>query len=437
MKNKNTSIYHLDGVPPLKQALPLALQHILAMFVGNVTPIIIVAGVLGITQETKTELIQATMLVAGLNTLIQNYTLGPIGARLPVVVGTSFAFVPIAISIGLKYGYEGILGAALVGGIFEAFLGTFIKKIRAFFPSVVTGVIILSIGLSLIPVGIQNFAGGFGAKDFGSLENLALGGIVLVTTVVLKQFGKGIVSTGSLFIATVIGFIAAIFMGKIDLSPVVTAGVLSVPTPFKFGFTFHIDAILSMAVLYAASAIETLGDMTGVTLGGAGREITDRELSGGILADGFGGIIAAIFSILPTTTFSQNSGLVMMTGIMSRFIVGLGAGILILSAFFPKFGAILTIIPPAVLGGSLIVMFSMIAISGINLITKEPLKGRNAIIVAVSIGLGYGFGAVPEGLKYLPETFKLIFGGTGLVLSGTIAILLNIILPEDKHEVIA
>ncbi|MEG3013975.1 MAG: nucleobase:cation symporter-2 family protein [Cetobacterium sp.] len=433
---KNTSPYHLDGVPELKTALPLGLQHILAMFVSNITPIIIVAGVLGISPEQKTLLIQASMLVAGLNTLIQAYTIGPIGARLPIVVGTSFAFVPVAISIGMKYGFEGVLGAALVGGIFEGLLGLVIKKVRKFFPPIVTGVVVLSIGLSLLPVGINSFAGGVGAADFGSLENLFIGTVVLVTVVFFKQFTKGILSTGSIFIGTIVGFIIAIIMGKVNLSPLVQAEYLTIPKPMMFGFSFHLDAILAMILMFIVSAVETVGDMSGVTMGGAGRETTDRELSGGILADGLGSAFAALFSVLPTTSFSQNTGIIAMTGIMSRFVVATGAMFLVVGAFIPKIGALFTIIPASVIGGSLVMVFAMISISGINLITKEPLVGRNAVILAVSLGLGYGLGNVPAALNIFPESIKLIFGGSGIVVSGTIAVFLNLVLPLDEKTVI-
>ena len=430
---RNRSPYHLDGVPSLKEAIPLGLQHVLAMFVSNITPLIIVAGALKLPSETKTFLIQCTMFVAGVNTMIQAYTVGPVGAKLPIVVGTSFAFVPVALSIGLQYGYEAILGAALVGGIFEAFIGLIIKKIRRYFPPVVTGVIVLSIGLSLLPVGVSNFAGGVGAADFGSFSNLTLGMIVLITVIYFKQFTKGITSTGSMFIGTVVGFIVAIFMGKVDLSSIATAGYFNVPRPFTFGLTFHLDACLAMVMMYIVSAVETVGDMSGVTMGGANRELTDRELSGGILADGIGSCIAASFSILPTTSFSQNTGLVTMTGVMSRFVVGVGAAFLILGAFIPKVGAILSIVPPSVIGGSLVMVFAMISISGINLITKEPLKGRNALILSVSLGLGYGLGNVPAALNNFPESIRLIFGGSGIVVSGSIAVILNLILPLDEE----
>jgi len=432
---KNRSPYDLDGVPVLKEAIPLGLQHILAMFVSNLAPILIVGGVIGIPSEKLTFLIQCTMFVSGLNTLIQAYRIGPIGARLPVVVGTSFAFVPVAISIGLKYGFEGVLGAALVGGLFEAFIGLFMRKVRKFFPPIVTGVVVLSIGLSLLPVGIKNLAGGFGAKDFGSLSNLLLGGTVLVVVIIFNQFAKGIWRTAAIAVGTAAGIIIAGFMGKIDFGAVSQASYFVVPKPFTYGLEFHLDAILAMMLMYVVSAVETVGDMSGVTMGGANREVTDKELSGGILADGFGGVIAASFSILPTTSFSQNTGIVAMTGVMSRFVVGTGAMFLIVGAFMPKIGALISIIPASVIGGSLVMLFAMIAISGINLITKEKLVGRNAVIVAVALGVGFGMGSVPEALAYLPESFKLIFGGSGIVVSAGIAVVLNIILPKEVAKV--
>lgn len=431
---RNKSAYHLDGIPPLKEAIPLGLQHVLAMFVSNITPLIIVSGALNLPADTKTFLIQCTMLVAGLNTMLQAYTLGPVGARLPIVVGTSFAFVPVALSIGTQYGYEAILGAALVGGIFEAFIGLIIKRIRRYFPPVVTGVIVLSIGLSLLPVGVKNFAGGVGAADFGSFSNLFLGMIVLITIIFFKQFTKGITSTGSIFIGTIVGFIVAIFMGKVDLTPVYNAGYINIPRPFTYGFTFHLDACMAMIMMFIVSAVETVGDMSGVTMGGANRELTDKELSGGILADGVGSCLASCFSILPTTSFSQNTGLVAMTGVMSRFVVAVGAAFLVLGAFIPKIGALLAIVPASVIGGSLVMVFAMISISGINLITKEPLRGRNALILSVSLGLGYGLGSVPNALVNFPESIRLIFGGSGIVVSGSIAVILNMILPMDEEE---
>ncbi|MGL5124422.1 MAG: uracil-xanthine permease family protein, partial [Fusobacteriaceae bacterium] len=274
-----------------------------------------------------------------------------------------------------------------------------------------------------------------GAPDFGSLDNLFLGTVVLVSVIFLKQFTKGILSTGSIFIGTIVGFIVALIMGKVNLAPMSEAAFLTIPKPFMYGFLFHWDAVLAMMLMYVVSAVETVGDMSGVTMGGANRETTDRELSGGIMADGFGSMLAASFSILPTTSFSQNTGIIAMTGIMSRFVVGVGAIFLVIGAFIPKIGAIFTIIPTSVIGGSLIMIFAMIATSGINLITKEALVGKNALILAVSLGLGYGLGGVPDALIHFPDSIKLIFGGYGIVVSGTIAVILNLILPEKSLEV--
>ena len=320
----------------------------------------------------------------------------------------------------------------MVGGLFEACIGLCMKKIRRFFPPVVTGVVVLSIGLSLIPVGINSFAGGVGASDFGSLTNLGLGAAVLTVVIILKQFTKGITSTGSVFIGTVFGFIVALIFGLTDLSPIKEMPFVSIPKPLSYGFAFHADAIFAMMMMFIVSAVETVGDMSGVTMGGAGREVTDRELSGGIMADGLGCVLASIFSILPTTSFSQNTGIVTMTGVMSRFVVGVGAMFLIAGAFFPKLGALLTVVPSSVIGGSLVMIFAMIFISGVNLITKEPLRGKNAVILSVSLGVGYGLGAVPGALVNFPESIRLIFGGSGIVVSASIAVILNILLPNDK-----
>lgn len=431
---KNTSVYDVDGKPSLKYAIPLGLQHILAMFVGNVTPLIIIANAIKLPIEEKTFLIQCAMFIAGVATLIQVYGAGPIGSRLPIVQGTSFGFLPTCIAIGGKYGFAGVLGASFVGGFFEMILGAFLKPLRKYFPSVVTGTVLLSIGLSLLPTGIKYFAGGVGAKDFGSPSNLLLGTIVLVTILFFKQFTKGITSMSSILIGLIVGYIVAIPMGKIGFERVAQAGWFEIPMPFKYGMEFHADAIVAMLLMYLVTAVETVGDISGVTVGGANREATDKELAGGVMADGFGSALAAIFNVLPNTSYSQNVGIIALTGIMSRFVVGIGAGFLILAGLFPKIGAIVAVMPSSVLGGASIVMFAMIAVSGMNLITKEKLVGRNSIIVAVAMGLGFGLGSVPEALAYFPESVKMIFGGSGIVVTGVIAILLNIILPVDEEK---
>lgn len=429
---KKAKVTELDGIPPLKESIPLGLQHVLAMFAGNITPIIIVAGALKIPAAEKTFLIQAAMFVAGIVTLIQLYPIGKVGAKLPIVMGTSSGFLPTCLSIGARYGISGILGASLIGGLFEGVLGLFLKPLKKYFPPLVTGTVVLAIGLSLIPLGIKFFGGGVGAKDFGSPSNLLLAFIVLITILIFKQFTKGISSMSAILIGIVVGYIVAIPMGKVNFDAVANAGWFSLPVPMKFGLTFHWDAIFAMMIMYIVTAVETVGDISGITMGGLKREATDRELSGGVIADGLGSSFAALFGVLPNTSFSQNVGIVAMTGVVNRFAIATGAIFLILAGFFPKLGAVVSIMPPSVLGGAAILMFAMIAISGINLITKEPLDGRNGIIVAVALGLGFGLGSVPEVLAVFPEWAKLLFAQSGIVVASMVALILNIVFPKEK-----
>nr|WP_211204094.1 solute carrier family 23 protein [Denitrovibrio acetiphilus] len=276
------SAFELDGKPPLKEAVPLGFQHVLAMFVGNITPIIIIAGVLKLPPQEKTFLIQCAMFASGVATMVQVYPIGRIGAKLPIVQGTSFGFVPTAIAIGKMHGLSGILGASLLGGFVEIFLGAFLKPLRKLFPPVVTGTVLLSIGLSLLPVGIQYFAGGVKAPDFGSASNLALGFIVLITILFFKQFTRGLTSVSSILIGIIVGYIVAFFMGKLNFDIISNAALFSFPMPFQYGIEFHMDAVVAMCLMYVVTTVETVGDISGVTMGGAGREATDKELSGAV-----------------------------------------------------------------------------------------------------------------------------------------------------------
>ena len=425
------AVYDVDDKPPLKEAVPLGLQHVLAMFAGNVTVPIIIAGVLGLTVGERAFLIQCAMLVAGITTLIQANRIGPVGANLPIVMGTSFGFLPTSIAIGGQFGLSGILGAAFVGGFFQATLGFFLKTLRKYFVPVVTGTVLLTIGLSLMPTGINYFAGGVGAADFGSFSNLFLGFLVLVIVIVCNQFFKGFISMAAILIGIVVGYIVAIPMGKVNFAPVAEAAWFAIPTPLQYGMTFHWAAIAAMLIMYIVTTVETVGDISGITAGGAGREATDKELSGGIIADGLSSSFAAIFNALPNTSYSQNVGIVSFTGVMSRYVVTIGALFLIAAALFPKLGALIAVMPQSVLGGAAIIMFAMIATSGIVLITKTPLNRRNLLIVAVALGLGLGLGSVPNALQYFPESIKLIFAGSGIVIAALVSLFLNIILPED------
>lgn len=427
-------IYQLDGRPKLTEAIPLGLQHVLAMFVGNVTPLIIISNVLNLDPQIRASLIQCAMFVSGLVTLIQCYPLGPVGAKLPIVMGTSFGFVPAATAIGVKYGMSGILGACLVGAIFQVLVGGLVlKRIRKYFPPVVTGIVVLTMGIALLPTGVNYFAGGVGAADFASPSNLLLGTIVLITVIFFKQYTKGMLSISSVLIGLIVGYIVAIPMGKIDFSSLSQAALLSVPVPFQLGFEFHMDAIIAMIFVYMVSTVETIGDTTAIANSGLGREASEKEIVGAVLADGIGSLLGAIFSVLPNTSFGQNVGIVAMTKIVNRFVIATGAFILIIAGIFPKVGALISLMPASVLGGASIVMFSMIVVSGIKLITTETLTERNTMIIAVSLGLGLGVAYVPGFFDAFPESIQLIFGESKTVLPAILAVILNIVLPKEEE----
>jgi NCS2 family nucleobase:cation symporter-2 len=349
--------------------------------------------------------------------------------------------------------YGAIMGASVIGGIFEAVLGFFLKPLRKFFPSIVTGTVVLSIGLSLISVGVNSFGGGSSAKDFGSLENLLLGLFVLIVILVVKHTTKGFLSSSSILIGIIAGYIVAMIMGAVLPTTGVTAdGVeytkswvlnwdkvaqaswFAIPKVLPVKLVFDARAILPVLIMFIVTAVETVGDISGVIVGGMGREATDTELSGGVICDGLGSTLAAIFGVLPNTSFSQNVGLVSMTKVVNRFALSMGAIFLILCGLIPKLGALVSIMPQSVLGGAAVMMFSSIVVSGIQLITKGPLTPRNLSIVSVALGLGYGIGANSSVLAGLPQSVQLVFGGSGIVPAAVVAILLNILLPKDEAD---
>lgn len=429
---KQGSIYELNGKPPLGIAVPLGMQHVLAMFTGNIAPIIIICNVLGLPAEQKAFMIQCGMIVAGLVTFVQLYPVGPAGAGLPLVMGTSFAFVPTAIAVGGAYGLPGILGASMVGSLAEVTMGFFLKSLRKFFPPLVTGTVLVAIGLSLLPVGVKYFAGGVGAPDFGSPQNLALGFFVLITIILLQRFGKGMLNVASILIALILGYLIAIPMGKVDFAGVSSAGWFSFPMPLKYGIEFHLDAILKFAAVYLVVGLETLGNISGITLSGLNREATDREMSGAVIADGVGSAFAAFFNVLPNTAYGQNAGIVAMTGVVNRFSVATGAIFLVAAGLIPKFGAICAAMPSSVLGGAVLVVFSMITVSGIRMIAKAGLDGRNGTILAISLGLGLGFASVPEAIEQMPSVLNHFFADS-VVASGILALLLNMVYPKAEE----
>lgn len=434
MEEKKTgSIYELDGKVELKKALPLGIQHILAMFLGNISPLLIICGMLDMATGLKTNLIQNAMFVAAVVTLVQLYPVWKVGAKLPIVMGTSSGFIGTAKAMGALYGYGALMGACFIGGIFEMVLGYFIKPLKKLFPPVVTSLVIISIGLSLLPVGINYFGGGSGAADFGSWQHLTVGTFVIIVILIAKQF-KGFINNASILIGIVAGYILAICIGMVDFSAVSNASWFALPKFMPVAFEFNWEVIIAMGIMFIATTVETVGDISGITNGGLNREATVDELRGGVMADGLGSIFAAFFGVLPNTSFSQNVGLVTVTKVVNRFTIMTGAIFLLLCGFCPKLSAIFSVMPQSVLGGAAVIMFSMILVSGIQSLTREALDERNGLIVALAIGLGVGIGNVPAVLDQLPAWVGNIFAQNGIIMTFVIATVLNLILPKSKEK---
>ncbi len=464
-KQNYSSPYQLEGRIPLGQAILYGLQHVMAMFVGNLTPVLLITGACALDGGLQLQIIQNAMLMAGLITLLQIFTIGPVGAKLPIVMGTSSGFIGVCSGVASTMGqgivtYGAIIFASFIGGLFETVLGFFLKPLRRFFPSLVTGTVVMAIGLSLISVGINSFGGGNNNGDFGSLPNLFVGTVVLVTIILLKHFTKGVTSTASILIGIVVGYIVCGIMGMIlpttyqyidpntqetvtktcswvlDFSKVGDASWFAVPAFMPFGFSkdmIDLRAIIPIVIMFIVTAVETVGDTSAITEGGLAREATDKELSGSVICDGLGSSIAAFFGVLPNTSFSQNVGLIAMTKIVNLFAISTGAIFLVLCGLFPKLAAIIQMMPQSVLGGAAVMMFASIVVSGIQLVTKDGVSNRTVTIVSVALGLGYGLGANTEVLSNLPQFVELIFGGSGIVPAAIIAMILNIAIPKDKE----
>ena len=435
-----------DYTPPLATAIPLGIQHVLAMFVSNVTPAIIVAGAAGFGFGSNSPdfpqliyMIQMSMFFAGIATLFQTIGLGPVGARLPVVQGTSFAFIPIMIPLVAGKGIDALpalFGGVLIGGLFHAFLGTFIGRIRFALPPLVTGLVVLMIGLALVKVGIQYAAGGVPAIDkpeYGSLLNWSVALVVVVVSLGLKFFTRGMWSVASILLGLVAGYVVAFALGMVSFANVGSAANFAVPQPFHFGFEFSLAAVIGFCLMAFVSAVETVGDVSGIAKGGAGREATDKEIAGATYADGVGTAIAGVFGGLPNTSFSQNVGLVAMTGVMSRHVVTIGAIFLIIAGLIPKVGAVVATIPIEVLGGGVIVMFGMVCAAGVSMLSDVSWNRRNMVIFAVSLAIGLGLQLDPKALQYLPDTLRILMT-TGLLPAAFLAIILNLILPEELAD---
>lgn len=429
------SQYGLNDMPPVAKAFPLALQHLMAMFVGNATPPLIVATAIGMASGEVTLMVQLAMVVSGVTTLIQTLGLGPlpIGARLPVMQGTSFAFLSVALLIASEYGIAAVFGGALIAGFFQIFFGTTLRWLAKLFPPLVCGIIILIIGVKLMPTAIDYAAGGAPARaagDLGSLRNFSIAALVVLVIVLASQFGKGFFSVAAVLVGLAVGYIVAAFAGMVTLDPITDASWFALPTPLAFGIEFHTAAIVAITVLALASSVESIGDLTAVARTGLGRSPTSKELSRGVIADGVGTSLGALFSAMPNTTFSQNTGIVALTGVVSRFVVAIAGGMLLFAGLIPKIAAAFNTIPYPVLGGAVLVMFSMVAAAGIQIIAHEVLDRRALLILAVSLGLGIGFSLVnPDVLEMMPRDVAMVLT-SGIAPAMFVSVLMNALIPR-------
>ncbi len=422
---------------PMGPRVTLGLQHVLAMFASNVTPSIIIAGAAGFAfgSADMVFLIQMAMLFAGIATLFQTIGFGPVGARLPVMQGTSFAFVPIMIGVVKSSGMAALMGSVIVAGIFHAVLGTFIGRIRHWFPPLVSGMVITTIGLYLIPVGIRYAAGG--AADFqvnnpnwGDFSHWSLALVVIIVALGCKFFTRGLTSSAAILIGLFAGYLVGIATGAVNFGSVGKAAWFAIPMPMKYGLEFNAAAIIGMCLISIVSAIETVGDISAIAKGGAGREATDKELAGGTYADGLGSALAGVFGGLPNTSFSQNVGIVSMTGVMSRGVVTIGAIFLIICGFVPKIGAVVSSMPIEVLGGGVILMFGMVVSAGVSMLSTVNWSRRNMMILATSLSVGLGLQAVPKSMQHLPDMLGMLMT-SGLLPVAVLAVVMNLLLPED------
>ncbi len=443
-------LFQFTGRPPLGTSVSLALQHLVAMIVGCVTPPIIIAGAVGLSQADRVLLIQASLVMSAVCTLLQLFPIGRyFGSGLPVILGVSFAYVPSMQAIASSGGgVAAIAGAMIVGGVVAIIVGIFVKKIRLLFPPVITGTVVFTIGLSLYPTAINYMAGGTantaeaiaasGASEsliYGSWQNWLVAALTLIAVIVLNHFAKGLCKLASILIGMLFGYVvAAVFFNMVSFSSVGEAAWFSLPQFMHFGVTFDPASCIAIGLLFAINSIQAIGDFTATTVGGMDRDPTDRELQGGIIAYGASNILTALFGGLPTATYSQNVGIVTTNKVINRTVFSLTGVFLLLAGVSPKFAAILTTIPQCVLGGATVTVFSTIAMTGMKLIASQELSARSTTIVGLSAALGVGISQAAGSLSQFPDSFTMIFGKSPVVVATIMAVLLNLVLPREKKS---
>ncbi len=429
------SVFSLDGIPAPGQLIPLGLQHVVAAIVGVITPAIMVANTCNLSDGDRTLLIQVSLIVTALATLLQLYTIKHrVGSGLPVVMGISFAYVPTLLAIGGQFDLPTILGAEIVGGCVAILFGIFVKQIRRLFPPLITGTVIFTIGLSLYPTAVKYMAGGAGSAEFGGLKNWSVALVTLAVVVLLQNFGKGVLKLGAILWGMIVGYVMALCLGMVDFSAVAPAGWFQLAAPLHFGVKFEVSACISLAVVYVINAVQTIGDLSSTTMGGMDRMPTDRELSGGIIAQGAVSILGALFGGLPAATYSQNVGIVTVNRVINKAVFAFASLVLLLAGLVPKLSAILTTIPQAVIGGATISVFATITMTGIRMITSDHFSMRSSAVVGLSVALGVGITQVAGSLQGpgFPAWVHTVFGSSPIVVTAIMAILLNLLLPKDE-----
>lgn len=430
MKNSIDNLYQLDGRVPIGKALPFGLQHVLAMFVSNITPIMILAGAVGLDSAVSAALIQNCMVIAGIGTLVQLYPVWRIGSRLPIVMGISFTFLSLAISLAGAYGMGTLIGAVIIGGLVEGFLGLFVKYWIKLIPHVVSATVVTAIGFSLLPIGANSFAGGVGAADFGSLNNWIVGSVTLLACLLCQVFAKGFLRSLSVLVGLLVGYVLACCLGMVDFSGIAGQSVIALPRLLPFTPEINIGAILSVVAVYLVSATETIGDTSALCNSALHRDPETKEMGSAICCDGFVSSVSGIFGCTPITSFSQNVGLAAISGVVNRFTIAVGAVVMILGGVFPVVGYALTTIPQAVLGGCTIMMFGSIFFAGFGMMARAGFSQRNMVIVSLSLSIGLGFTQATGMFAIFPEIIRTVFAENCVAVVFLLAVILNLVLPK-------
>lgn len=432
-KEQKDAYYALEDRPPYGKRFLLALQHMLAMFVGVITPPILIASAAGVSAADTSFMVSMTLIMSGIVTFVQCRRVGPLGAGLLGVTGTSFTFVPMAMAAANAGGVPLVLGMAMATAPVEIILSRFLRQLRNLFPPLVTGTVVTLIGSTLIQVGMRDFAGGAGAENFGSLTNLLLGTFVLTIIIIASRFGKGIIKLGAIAIGLMAGYLVSIPLGLIDFAPVFSEGWITVPKPLHFGLDFDLAHLLPWMIAFVVTSIESIGDLTAIaeTSGEPiNGELHQERLSRGLLTEAIGSMVSALFNVMPNTTFSQNIGVIQITKVGSRAVGYLVAGLLIFLGLFPKIGALISVMPSPVLGGATLALFGMIASAGINIVTRDGFSDRTAFIFAISLSIGLGVTFHPDISNQLPSAIQVLFS-SGVAVGAIIAVFLNVVIPQD------